>query len=147
MITKEVEKLLKAKFIREAYYSEWLANVVMVKKPNEKWRICINYTDLNKAFLKDSIPLPMIDQLVDATAEHELLSFIDAYSGYNQIRMCSKDEDKIACIIDRGLYFYKVMSFSLNNVGVIYQRPVNKVFANLIGKTMEVYVDMLVKSL
>ena len=87
MIGEEVDKLLKAKFIKEAHYPEWLANVVMVKKPNKKWRICIDYTDLNKVCLKYSFPLPRIDQLVDATAGHELLSFMDVYSGYNQIRM------------------------------------------------------------
>ena len=82
-INDEVSKLLKGKFIKKAHYPEWLANVVMVKKANGKWRICINYTYLNKACPKDSLPLPRIDQLMDATAEHELLSFMDAYSGYN----------------------------------------------------------------
>ena len=91
MISEEVNKLLKAKFIRKAHYPEWLANIVMVKIPNKKWRIYINYTDLNKACSKDSFPLPRIDQLVNATARHELLSFMDAYSGYNQIRMCPED--------------------------------------------------------
>ena len=148
MISKEVDKLLKAKFIREAHYLKWLANVVMVKKANEKWRICIDYTDLNKACLKDSFPLPRIDQLVDATAGHKLLSFMDADSSYNYIRMCPDDEDKMAFTIDRSLYCYKVMSFGLKNAGATYQCLVNKVFAKLIGKTMELYVDdMLVKSL
>ena len=147
-ISEDVDKLLKAKFIREAHYPKWLANVVMVKKANEKWRICIDYTNLNKVCPKDSFPLPRIDQLVDATAGHELLSFMDTYFGYNQIRMCPKNEDKTAFTINRGLYCYKVMSFGLKNVGATYQRLVNKVFANLIGKTIEVYVvDMLVKSL
>ena len=82
-INEEVEKLLTANFIREVHYPEWLANVVMVKKPNGKWRICIDYIDLNKACPKDSFPIPRIDQLVDVTAGHELLSFIDAYLGYN----------------------------------------------------------------
>ena len=147
-ISEEVNKLLKAKFIWEAHYLEWLANVVMVKKPNEKWRICINYTDLNKACPKDSFPLPRIDQLVDATTGHELLCFMDAYSRYNQIHMCPEDEDKTTFTMDYGLYCYKVMSFSLKNTRATYQQVVNKVFANLISKTMEVYVDdMLVKSL
>ena len=85
---------------------------------------------------------------MDVTAGHELLSFIDAYSRYNQIRMCPEYEDKTVFTVDRGLYCYKVMSFGLKNVGATYQRLVNKVFTNLIGKTMEVYVDnILVKSL
>ena len=122
--------------------------MVMVKKPNEKWRIYIDYTDLNKACPKDSFLLPRINQLVDATAGHELVSFMDAYSSYNQIRICPEDEDKIVFTTDRGLYCYKVMPFGLKNAGAAYQRLVNKVFASLINKTMEVYIDdMLVKSL
>jgi hypothetical protein len=82
-VTEEVEKLLKAGFIREVDYPEWLANVVMVKKSNGKWRMCVDFTDLTKACPKDSFPLPRVDLLVDSTARHELLSFMDAFSGYN----------------------------------------------------------------
>ena len=78
-IKDEVQKLIVAKFIREVYYLYWLAYVVMVKKANGKWRMCVDYTDLNKACLKDSYPLPRIDQLVDSTAGHQLLSFMDAF--------------------------------------------------------------------
>ena len=85
---------------------------------------------------------------MDATAGHELLSFMDVYSGYNQIHISPEDEDKTAFTTDRGLYCYKVMPFGLKNARATYQRLVNKVFSDLIGKTMEVYVDdMLVKSL
>ena len=82
-IAEEVRKLLEAGFIREVYYPDWLVNVAMVKKPNGKWRMCIDFTDLNRACPKDSYPLPWIDTLVDSTARHELLSFMDAFSGYN----------------------------------------------------------------
>ncbi|KAL5575126.1 hypothetical protein UlMin_016825 [Ulmus minor] len=82
-INTEVDKLLKVGFIEEANYPDWLANVVLVKKANGNWRVCVDFTDLNRACPKDSFPLPRIDQLVDATAGHELLSFMDAYSGYN----------------------------------------------------------------
>ncbi|KAL5562596.1 hypothetical protein UlMin_032343 [Ulmus minor] len=82
-INTEVDKLLKAGFIEEANYPDWIANVVLVKKANGNWRVCVDFTDLNRACPKDSFPLPRIDQLVDATAGHELLSFMDAYSGYN----------------------------------------------------------------
>ena len=120
----------------------------MVKKPNGKWRICIDYTDLNKACPKDSFLILRIDQLVDVAAGHELLSFMDAYSGYNQIRMCPEDEDKTTLATDLGLYCYKVMPFGIKNAGATYQRLVSKVFTNLIGKIIEVYVDdMLVKTL
>ena len=88
---EEVEKLLVAKFIREVYYPEWLTNVVMVKKSNEKWRMCVDFTDLNNACPKDSFPLPRIDQFIDSTIGHELPSFMDAFSGYNQILMKKED--------------------------------------------------------
>ena len=80
-IKEEVQKLTIAKFILEVYYSDWLANVVMVKKANGKWRMSVDFTDLNKAYPKDSYLLPHIDQLVDSTTSHKLLSFIDAFSG------------------------------------------------------------------
>ena len=75
--------LTTAQFIWEVYYLDWLVNVVMVKKANGKWRIYVDFTDLNKACPKDSYPLPCIDQLVDLIAGHQLLSFMDAFSGYN----------------------------------------------------------------
>ena len=77
--------MLEVDFIREVFYPDWLVNVVMVKKSNGKWRMCVDFTDMNKACPKDSFPLPRIDQLVDSTARHKLLSFMDALSGYNQI--------------------------------------------------------------
>ena len=91
-INEEVGKLLQAATIREVEYPEWLANVVLVKKANGKWRLCIDFTDINKACPKDSFPLPRIDLIVDATAGHELLNFMDAFSGYNQISMDPEDQ-------------------------------------------------------
>ena len=90
-IKEEVHKLITAEFIREVYYPDWLANVVMVKKANGKWRMCVDFTDLNKACPKDSYPLPHIDQLVDSIAGHQLLSFMDTFLGYNQIKMDEAD--------------------------------------------------------
>ncbi|XP_050247585.1 uncharacterized protein LOC126695025 [Quercus robur] len=146
-VAEEVTKLLTAGFIREVYYPEWLANVVLVKKANGKWRMCVDFTDLNKACPKDSFPLPRIDQLVDSTAGHKLLTFMDAFSGYNQIKMAEEDQERTAFITSQGLYCYKVMPFGLKNAGATYQRMVNKMFSQQIGRNMEVYVDdMLVKS-
>ena len=93
-----VQKLIVVKFIREVYYPDWLAKVVMVKKANGKWRMCVDFTDLNKACPKDSYPLPRIDQLVDSTARHKLLSFMDAFSRYNQIRMDEVDQEKTSFV-------------------------------------------------
>ena len=120
---------------------------MMVKKNNDKWRMCVDFTDLNKACLKDSFPLPRIDQLVDSTTKHKLLSFMDAFSSYNQIMMDEEDQKKTAFITSQGLYCYKVMPFRLKNAGAIYQRLVSRIFSHQIGRNVEVYVDdMLVKS-
>ena len=118
-----------------------------MKKANGKWRMCVDSTDLNKACLKDSFPLPRIDQLVDSIAGHKLLTFKDAFSRYNQIRMAEEDLEKTAFITSQELYCYKVMPFGLKNVRATYQRLVNKMFSKQIGRNMEVYMDdMLVKS-
>jgi dsDNA-binding SOS-regulon protein len=146
-IMEEVDKLLAANFIREVFYPDWLANVVIVKKNTGKWRMCVDFTDLNKACPKDSFPLPRIDQLVDSTAGHKLLTFMDAFSGYNQIVMDESDQEKTSFITSRGLFCYKVMPFGLKNAGATYQRLMNRMFHNQIGRNVEVYVDdMLVKS-
>ena len=103
--------------------------------------------DLNKACPKDCYPLPRIDLLVDATAGHSLLSFMDAYSRYNQIRMHLGDEEKTSFTTNWGTYCYRVMPFGLKNARATYQRLVNNMFKDLIKKNMEVYVDnLLVKS-
>ena len=146
-VTEEVTKLLAAGFIRKVYYPDWLANIVLVRKANGKWRMCVDFTDPNKACPKDSFPFPRIDQLVDSTAEHKLLMFMDAFSGYNQIKMDEEDREKTAFITSQGLYCYKVMPFELKNAGATYQRLVNKMFNKKISRNMEVYMDdMLVKS-
>ena len=87
----EVDTLLVTYFIKEVYYLEWLANVVMVKKTNKKWRTCMDFTNLNGAYPKDSFPLPRIDQLFDSIARHKFLTFMDVFSGYNQIQMAEED--------------------------------------------------------
>ena len=146
-LKEEVDRLMENNFIKESTYPNWVSNPVLVKKANGKWRVCIDFSDLNKACPKDSFPLPRIDQLVDGTAGHELLSFMDAYSGYNQIMMHEPDQEDTSFITDVGLYCYRVMPFGLKNAGATYQRLVNAMFKPQIGKTMEVYVDdMLVKS-
>ncbi|RYR53176.1 hypothetical protein Ahy_A06g028171 [Arachis hypogaea] len=146
-VQKQVKALLEANFIRELPYTTWLANVVLVRKSNGKWRMCVDYTDLNKACPKDAFPLPNIDGLVDAASGHRYLSFMDAYSGYNQIPMHRPDEEKTAFITPDGTYCYTVMPFGLKNAGATYQRLVNKIFRNLSGNKIEVYIDdMLAKT-
>ena len=140
-INEEVGKLLHAGATREVEYPEWLANVVLVKKANGKWRLCIDFTDINKACPKDSFPLPRIDLIMDATAGHELLSFMDTFFGYNQIRMYPDDQEKTSFVTAQGSYCYRVKPFGLKNAGATYQRLVNRMFQKQIGVTMEVYID------
>ena len=138
---------MRAESVRKVHYPDWLANIVLVKNSNNKWLLCVDFMDLNKACPKDCYPLPRIDLLVDPTAGHSLLLFTDAYSRYNQIRMHPADEEKTSFITNQGTYCYRVIPFGLKNVGATYQRLVNHMFKELIGKSMEVYVDdLLVKS-
>ena len=124
-ISEEINKHLKAGFIREVYYPDWLSNVVLVKKANSKWRMCVNFTDLNMVCLNDSYPLPSIGQLVDSTAGYELYNFMDAYAGYNQIRMSKSSEEKTSFITNIKVYCYKAIPFDLKNERATYLRLVN----------------------
>ena len=147
IIQTEVDNLLAAGFIRDVKYLEWLANVVVVSKKGGKWCVSVDYTDFNEACPKDSFSLPRIDQIVDATAMHCILSFLDTFFADHQIRMHSPAVEKTTFITPHGLYCYNVMQFGLKNVGATYQRMVTKIFRPLVGKSMEVYIDdMLVKS-
>ena len=108
--------------------------------------MCVDFTDLNNACPKDSFPMPKIDQLMDSMVGHKLLTFMDAFSGYNQIQMAEEDQEKIAFITSQELYCYRVMPFGLKNVGAMYQRLVNQMFSKQIERNVEVYMDnMLVK--
>ncbi|KAL0453524.1 UNVERIFIED_CONTAM: Transposon Ty3-G Gag-Pol polyprotein [Sesamum latifolium] len=128
-------------------YPDWLANVVLVPKANGKWRMCIDFSYLNKACPKDSYPFSRIDALIDLTSGCELMSFLDAFQGYNQIRLAKEDQEKTSFVTNQGIFCYNVMPFGLKNAGATYQRLVNHMFREQIGKTMEVYIDdMLVKS-
>jgi ribonuclease HI len=147
IIQEEVDRLLKAGMIKEVQYPRWLANVVVVQKKNGKWRVCVDFTDLNKACPKDPFPLPHIDSMVDATAGHEMLTFMDASSGFQQIQMEPSDQEDTAFMTPTGIYCYIAMPFGLRNAGATYQRLVNMMFKDQLGDTMEVYIDdMVVKS-
>ena len=146
IIHTEVDNLLRAGYIREVKYPEWLANVVVVPKKRGKWRVCVDYADINEVCPKDSFPLPHIDDIVDVAVGHRILSFLDAFSGYHQIPMHPPDAEKMTFITLHRQYCYDVMSFGLKNVRATYQRVVNKIFRPLLGNTMKAYIDdMLVK--
>ena len=119
----------------------------MVKKKTGKWRVCVDFTDLNRACPKDLFPMPRISQLVDATVGHPRMSFLDAFQGYHQIPLALDDQEKTSFVTPVGNYHYKVMSFGLKNAGSTYQRMMTKMFEPQLGKNVKVYIDdMVVKS-
>ena len=128
VIQTEVDNLLHKGFIRAVKYPEWLANVVVIPKKGKKWRVCVDYMNLNDACPKDSFPLPCIDQIVDASTGHGMLSFLDAFSGYHKIPMHPLDAEKTSFITPHELYCYNVMPFGLKNDGATYQRLVTMMF-------------------
>jgi hypothetical protein len=117
-IGKEILKLLAARFIKEVYHLEWLANPVLVKKKSGKWRIYVDYTSLNKACPKDLFPLPCIDQVVNLTSGCETLCFLDAYSGYHQITMKESDQLATSFITPFESFCYVTMPFGLKTRGL-----------------------------
>ena len=120
---------------------------MVVKKKNGKWRVCVDFTDLNKVCPKDLFPMPKIDQLVDATVSHPQMSFLDAFQGYHQISLALDDQEKTTFVTHIGNYHYKVMPFGLKNAGSTYQRMMTRMFESLLGKNIEIYIDdMVVKS-
>ncbi|KAH7857126.1 hypothetical protein Vadar_009250 [Vaccinium darrowii] len=119
-IKKEIQKQLDAGFLMVTEYPQWVANIVHVPKKNGKIKVCVDFRDLNKASPKDDFPLPHIDVLVDNTAGHALLSFMDGFSGYSQILMAPEDREKTTFTTEWGTYCYKVMPFGLKNAGSTY---------------------------
>ena len=120
---------------------------MVVKKKSGKWRVYVDFTGLNRACLKDLFPLPRIDQLVDATASHPRMSFLDAFLGYHQIPLALDDQEKTSFVMATGNYHYKVMLLGLKNVRSTYQRMMTRMFEPQLGKNIEVYIDdMVVKS-
>ncbi|GJT79241.1 reverse transcriptase domain-containing protein [Tanacetum coccineum] len=130
--------------MREVYYDDWLSNPVMVKKHDGSWRMCVDFTDLNKACPQDCFPLPEIDWKVESLCGYPFKCFLDTYKGYHQIQMAELDEEKTAFHTSHGVYCYSKMPFGLKNAGATYQRLVDKAFNNQVGRNIEVYVDDLI---
>ncbi|GJZ36417.1 reverse transcriptase domain-containing protein [Tanacetum coccineum] len=143
-ILEEVHKLVEAGIMREVYYHDWLSNPVMVKKSDGSWRMCVDFTDLNKACPQDCYPLPEIDWKVESLCGYPFKCFLDAYKGYHQIQMAKDDEEKTAFHTSQGVYCYTKMPFGLKNAGATYQRLVDNAFEGQVGRNLEVYVDDLV---
>src|SRR3954465_1019710 len=138
---EEIARLLAAGFIIEVFHPDWLANRVLVLKKNGTWRMCVDYTDLNKACPKDPFALPRIDQVIDSTAGSELLCFLDAYSGYHQIKMRKSDQLATLFTTPYGTFCYVTMPFGLKNAGATYQQTMQRCLHDQIGQNVHAYVD------
>ncbi|KAJ9170107.1 hypothetical protein P3X46_018239, partial [Hevea brasiliensis] len=137
----------KVGLIKEVHCLTWVANVVVVKKANRKWMMCVDFTNLSMAYPKDHYPLLTINHLVDVTIGHAVCSLVDAISDYHQILIEPRNFKKIAFIINKGVFYYKVMSYRFKNARMTYQSIVNEMYKELNGKTVEVHVDdMIIKS-
>jgi hypothetical protein len=140
----EVHCLLEANFIEPIAYPTWLANVVMVQKKSSKWRMCIDFTSLNKACPKDNFPLPRIDKIVDSAAGCEVMSLLDCFSGYHQIYMKEKDKASTSFITPFGTYCFIRMLEGLKNVGSTFSRLTKTVLDSQLGRNIFTYVDDIV---
>jgi hypothetical protein len=148
-VKKEVEKMIVAGFVRPCRYAEWISSIVPVQKKDGLWRVCVDFKDLNKATPKDEYPMLVAEMLINVAGGHKMLSFMDGNAGYNQIFMALEDIHKTAFRVPGavGLFEYVVMTFGLKNAGATYQRAMNYMFHDLIGKLVEIYIDdVVVKS-
>jgi hypothetical protein len=143
-VRAEVQCLLDAGFIREVTYPQWLTNVVMVRKKNEKWRMCIDFTDLNKCGSKDDFPLAMIDQII---ANYNIMALLDCFSGYHQIWLRWEDEEKTSFITPFGTYCYMRMPEGLRNAGPMFCRMMKAALKDQVSRNVLSYVnDIIVAS-
>jgi hypothetical protein len=144
LIKREIAGLLDASFINEVYHPDWLANTVLVPTMNKNWRMCVDYTNLNKACKKDTFSLPRIDQVVYSMTNCSLLSFLDCYSGYHHIPLKVEDQIKTSFITPFGAFCYTTMSFGLKSVGATYQRGIQRCLHNQLRHNVEAYGDDVV---
>jgi triacylglycerol esterase/lipase EstA (alpha/beta hydrolase family) len=148
VVEVEVQRLQDAKVIREVMYPVWLANTVPVKEKNGKWRMCVDFTDLNKACKKDDFPLERVDKVVDDAANSEMLSLLDMFSRYHQIRVRREDKEKTSFITPFGTFGFVRMPEGLKNVGCTFSRMIAIVLHPHLRRNILAYVDdIVVKSI
>ena len=141
IVKEELQKLLNAGFIYPISDSEWVSPLVIVPKKNGKWRVCVDYRSLNKATQKDHFPLPFIDQVLDSLAGKKFFSFLDGFSGYNQIRIAPQDQDKTTFTSPWGTFAYRVLPFGLCNAPATFQRAVIGIFSDMLNDSLEIFMD------
>lgn len=140
-IKSELNKLLKARIIFPARHSKWVSNMVPVRKKNGDIRICIDFRNMNQAFQKDNFPLPTTKQILQSVAGSELMSFLDGFSGHNQILVHPDDRLKTTFRTKWGTYSYQKMPFKLINVGATFQHVMDIDLRGLINKSLVIYLD------
>jgi hypothetical protein len=143
-IKREIARLLDVRFIKEVYHLDWLANPVLVPKKHKDWRMCVYYTDFNKACKKDTFGLPQIDQVVDSMVGCSHFSFLDCYYGYYQIPLKKEDQIKTPFITSFGAFCYTMMSFGLKSAGATYQRGIQQCLHSQLGCNTKACVDDVV---
>jgi hypothetical protein len=141
-IKVEVEKLRKVDFIYPIHLTQWVSNLVLVNKKQGTICVCIDFRDLNKAYPKDNFPTPFIDQIIDECVGCEVFSFMDGFSGYNQIQIKPKDQHKTTFICPWGTFVYRKMPFGLKNDGETFQWAMSFSFHDL-KHIVEAYLDDL----
>ena len=139
IMEEEIQKLLEARFIYPISDSEWVSPLVIVPNKNGKWRVCVDYRELNKATQKDHFPLPFIDQVLDTLSWNNFFSFLDGFSGYNQIQISPEDQDKTTFTCPWGTFAYRVLPFVLCNALATFQRVLIGVFLELVNDSMEIF--------
>jgi hypothetical protein len=145
-VKKEIEKMLEAGFIRPCRYVEWISSIVPVQKKDGRWRVYVDFRDLNRATPKDEYRMHVAETLINTAVGNKIMSFMDGNAGYNQIFMAPEDIHKTAFRVPDvvGLFKYVVMTFGLKNAGTMYQRAMNYIYHDLIGKLVEIYIDDIV---
>eukprot|EP00253_Pinus_taeda_P006581 PITA_06581 len=141
IVKAKLQKLLNVNFIYPISDSKWVSPLVVVPKKNGKWRICVDYRELNKATQKDHFPLPFIDQVLDTLAGKKFFSFLDGFSGYNQIQIAPEGQDKTTFTFPWGTFAYRVLPFGLCNAPATFQSAFLSIFGDLINDGLEVYMD------
>jgi hypothetical protein len=141
ILKEELQKLLNAGFIYPISENEWVSPLVIVPKKNGKCRVCVDYRALNKATQKDHFPLPFIDQVLDSLSGKKFFSFLDGFSGYNQIKIATQYQDKTTFTSPWGTFSYRYLPFGLCNALETFQGAVIGIFSDMINDSMEIFMD------
>ncbi|RYA38018.1 reverse transcriptase family protein, partial [Enterobacter cloacae complex sp. GF14B] len=142
-IKEEIDKLMEAEFIYEIEHTDWVSPIVVVPKKNGKLRVCVNLKKVNAATIRDNYPLPITDHVLERVSGKTTYSFLDGFSGYNQLAIAPEDQHKTAFATEWGIYAYRVMPFGLTNAPATFQRLMTHAFKEYLRLFLEIYMDDL----